>query len=119
MEVIWGSFLGRCPMSVRQDIYLKLSAQRALLGAVTRQLRSVSVDLDAERSLIRLRFIFDGEPSEWEREIASIASTEIISDFADGWVFDEKFVSCPAPDRMEHLRMLVYLRNEEGSPATE
>lgn len=91
-----------------------LSAQRALLGHVTPQLRAVSVDADPNRQQLAIRFVFDGEPSESVREAASCAATEMIADYPDPWTIDEEHVVCPAPAQMEHLRHLVYARCEDA-----
>jgi biofilm PGA synthesis protein PgaA len=59
------------------------------------------------------RFVFDGEPSEFVRDAASCAGTEMIADLPDPWTINEDFVVCPAPARMEHLRHVVYARCED------
>jgi hypothetical protein len=93
---------------------IRLSAQRALLGNVTPQLRAVSVDTDPESKRVSVRFVFDGEPSESVRDAASCAAAEMIADYPDPWTIHEDYVVCPAPARMEHLRHIVYARCEDA-----
>jgi len=101
-------------MGVADDNSLRLSAQRALLTHVTPRLRAVSVDIDPESCRIWARFIFDDEPSETVRDTAACAGTEIIADYPESWDITEEFVACPAPTKMEHLRLLVYHRCEDA-----
>lgn len=101
-------------MGIDDDIAVRLSAQRALLGHVTPQLRAVSVELDRECRRLTVRFVFDGEPSESVRDAASCAGTEMIADRPDGWTIDEQIVVCEAPAQADHLRHVVYARCEDG-----
>ena len=100
-------------MGLDEDISVRLSAQRALLGHVTPELRAVSVDVDPQSRRISARFVFDGEVNETVRDAASCAGTEILSDYPEGWDIDEQFIICPAPQRPEHLRFVVYARCED------
>ena len=100
-------------MGSNDDIDVRLSAQRALLGHVTPQLRAVSVDVDPERQRLAVRFVFDGEPSESVRDTASCAAAEMIADRPQGWTIGEDIVICRAPEPMKHLRHLVYARCED------
>ncbi len=63
--------------------------------------------------MIRVRFFFDGEPSDSIRDTASCAATEILADYPRGWSLDEEYLNCPAPGLMEHHRLLVYHRCED------
>ena len=56
-----------------------LSLQRALIGAVTANLRAVSFRV--EDGTIHMDFVFDGEPSPEDTETAQIAASEVNSDF--------------------------------------
>ena len=58
---------------------IALSLQRALLGAVTANLRAVSFKL--HDSTIHVDFIYDGDPAPEDVESAQIAVSEVISDF--------------------------------------
>jgi hypothetical protein len=74
----------------------------------------VSVDCDTGRHRVWVRFIFDGPQSESVRDAAACAGTEVLADYPEGWDITEEFVVCPAPDRMEHRRLLVYHRCEDS-----
>jgi hypothetical protein len=100
-------------MGIEEDIGLRLSAQRALLTHITPRMRAVSLDIDPGPHQIQVRIVFDGEPSEVEREVAACAGTEILSDYPEGWDIREEYINCPAPGRMKHLRLLVYHRYED------
>ncbi len=100
-------------MAVTDDIRLRLSAQRALLTHITRSMRAVSVDVIPEEKRAWIRFIFDGEPPAAEAETASVACTEIMTDFVDDWTFDTEFVVTPYPQKMAHRRMAVFARCED------
>lgn len=66
-----------------------LSLQRALLGAVTPNLRAVSFRI--EDGTIHVDFTYDGEAAPEDRECAEITVSEVISDF-------------PQADATEHIR---------------
>jgi hypothetical protein len=100
-------------VDVELSIRIRLNAQAALLTHVTPQMRAASVDADAERRLLLVRFVFDGEPSESVRDAASCAATEMIAHLSGDWMIDEQYVNCPAPTRIEHLRYIVYHRCED------
>ena len=57
---------------------LLLSLQRALLGEVHADLRQASIEADAVSMTIRLRFEYDGAPSEKALESGSCAAAEVI-----------------------------------------
>jgi hypothetical protein len=93
------------------SIRIRLSAQRALLGQVSASLRAVSVDADA--GTVYYRCIFDAPPLEDERELLSVAASEIIADFPAPYVIEEEYLYVPEPGRMEHLKYVVFLRYEK------
>jgi len=95
-------------------VQMKLSAQRALLGQVTPSLRSVSMCWDEANTVIRVRYIFDGAPSDSVKDAALCEGTQIIADFPSPWTIDEEFVNTPYPEKMEHLDWLVFLRCEDA-----
>ncbi|QED26422.1 hypothetical protein FRD01_03995 [Microvenator marinus] len=90
---------------------LMLGIQTALLGAVTRNLRAVTCGFDEK--MITMRFIFDGEPTEWQRELCEVASTEVLAGFRVHHITVE-ILSHPCPNdiRPFYLKELVYLRWE-------
>jgi hypothetical protein len=61
------------------DPALRLSALRALLGAISPKIRLVKVSSAA--TLIELTAIAEAELNEEEREALSIAAAEIVADF--------------------------------------
>ncbi|QDP01562.1 hypothetical protein [Thalassotalea sp. PS06] len=58
-----------------------LSIQRALLGAITENVRAITCGWD--ESTIHLKCIYYGEPSEEELDDLSCVETEVISDFPE------------------------------------
>ncbi len=89
---------------------LLLSLQRALLGDVHPQLRQASIEADVVGHIIRLRFEYDGTPSDAAREICSLAATEIIADFPSPWDLDEQHVSALASSGLSPLKHVAYRR---------
>jgi hypothetical protein len=75
-------------------------------------LRAVSADIDLDEHRVLVRFIFDGKPSDSQRDAAACAGTEIISD-DPGWDIPEEFIILPAPAKMDHLRLVVFQRSED------
>ena len=92
-----------------------LSAQHALLGVVTSNLRSVSGSVDG--NIVRIRYLIDGEVDEATREELACASTRIIADTVRGWMLEEEFVRLDAPAslRGQTLPWLVYERLESAT----
>jgi len=76
---------------------LLLSMQRALLGAVTPNLRCVYVRL-ADKKIYSV-FVYEKEPSVVERDAASLAGTEVIADFEKDYGISEQVVVSEAPRR--------------------
>jgi hypothetical protein len=99
------------------DIYdrpmLLFSLQRALLGEVHPQLRQASIEADPVANLVRVRFEYDGEPSEVVRESGSCTATEVIADFPAPWQIAEEYLSVPAPSALSPLANVAYLRAEQ------
>ena len=87
---------------------LLLSAQGALLGAVPATLRAVS--LDVEEQTIVFRAVFEPGASEDDRELVSVAATEVIADFPAPWMIREDFVELPLAERPTHLPLRVFAR---------
>ena len=92
---------------------LLLSLQRALLGAVHRQLRAASIEVEARTQVVRLRFEYEATPSVAVRESCSVAATEVISDFPAPWGLEEEHVVVTVPARPSPLAHLAYLRAED------
>lgn len=92
------------------EIDVRLSAQRALLGAIPTSLRAVSVEVTGQT--VRVRSIFDEGCTEDDKEMLSVAGTEIIADYLAPFTIDEEFLIIAMPQPMHHLTHLVYLRHE-------
>lgn len=116
---LWASGESSELMDLTEKTRLRLSAQRALLGHVTPRLRAVSLDFDVEGHRVWTRFIFDGEPSDWELDAAACAGAQIIADCPEGWTITEDVVLCMAPAMMGHLAILVYARSEDECVADD
>src|ERR1700684_1358849 len=67
------------PLRVR----LQLSLQRALWGAVYPQLRQAAIEADEHAHVIRVRFEYDGKPTDQVLDACQVAGTEVIADFTD------------------------------------
>jgi hypothetical protein len=91
-------------------VSLKLSAQRALLGNVPKCLRSASLDIND--SEIVWKCVFDNDAIDSDFELLSMAGTEIISDFTVGFSIKEIFEVIPYPQKINHLKWVVYSRYE-------
>lgn len=101
-------------MKTEHDIKLMLYAQKALLGEVAPTFRAVSFKLSADGEDLVARFIFDGEPTEEAREVAGVALTNLLANYSKSHrSCKEEMLACPYPEKMEHLPLLAYLRNED------
>lgn len=92
------------------------SAQEALLGAITPNIRHIFIGLIDKT--IQFIVIFDGEISEDDEDNMSCVGTEIISDFSefgDGkLLYNEQFLSIPYPAQyiVPENHFCVYARKE-------
>ncbi|MDP3377486.1 MAG: hypothetical protein Q8S53_03910 [Brevundimonas sp.] len=91
------------------DILLRLSAQQALLGAVTPNLRSYSAEIDGE--LITCQAVFEEAPTAEEIDLIQIVGTLIIADFRDEKL-EEQFVVNANRTMPKALTYLIYQRHE-------
>ena len=95
---------------------LLLAIQRALWGAVTPNLRCVYVNLVDKQ--VYCTFVYEKEVSAVEREAASVAGTEVIADFEEGYTIDDRIVVSDAPGKQLNEMfsgqgyLLAYLRME-------
>ena len=87
---------------------LLISAQRALLGAVPSTLRAVS--LGVEGQTIVFRAVFEPGASEDDRELLSVAATEVLADFPAPWTIREEFIDLSAVDSSQNLPLKVFAR---------
>lgn len=98
-------------IKTEEDLKLMLSSMRALLGEITPTLRSVSIELRGK--IIIWQCIFDTEATDDDFELANIASGEVIADYND-YGLEEIITRIPYPNKMNHLKNLVYLRHESN-----
>jgi hypothetical protein len=94
----------------KQDILLRLSAQRALLGNIPTSLRCVSVEYNSTE--ITCSFVFDGIPSSDDKELLSHAATLIIADYPETYTINEVYLSIPYLQNMPYLRNIVFMHYE-------
>jgi hypothetical protein len=94
-------------------IDLRLSAQRALWGHVPPSLRAVSLEM--RDTTIFFRAVFEPGAPDDDRELLSVAGTEIIADFSAPTTLEEEFLFVAPPTIPPHLRYLVFLRSEPVS----
>lgn len=98
------------------DLRIKvlLSSNRALWGAITPNLRAITVDYNKE--LFTLRAYFDKGATEDDQELIDIALAEIIADLGQ---IIEKFhyqpIELPFPNKMSNLKDWVYMRHEDSN----
>jgi len=95
-----------------QDNKLILSSIRALQGEITSSLRSVSVEL-REKTIV-WQCLFDSDATEDDFELMSEACTEVIADYDWDYSLEEIIKYVPAPEKMKHLKNLIYLRHEQN-----
>ena len=95
------------PTDDRGQNSLRLSARRALLGAVGPSVRAVSVG--ARDKVILFRALVDPDVTDEEREDLEVAATEVIADYPAGWTLDVSIDEADA-DALPQALELVYLR---------
>ncbi len=90
---------------------LIMSCHYNLIGAIPKNLRGLTVKL--ENGTLYWRGYFDGEPTEDEKEVLSVACTEVIADFFD-IINDaeEEYLNYAYPLEMELLQFWAFLRWE-------
>lgn len=91
---------------------LLLSLQRALLGEVHAALRQASIEVDPICLVIRLRFEYDGVPSDDVQDSCSSVAAEVISDFPAPWRLDEQHLVNSCPAALAPLAHVAYRRAE-------
>lgn len=90
-----------------------LSVVRALLGAVTPEMRRVGFLLDGRK--IQLFCIYDGAPSESLSEEMNDVEAEILADFAADVLTEVQLVRMDAPEAIKLEAIWVYARKEASS----
>ncbi len=74
---------------------LLFSLHRALLGAIPRNLKGLRVKESS--NLLIWQAFFDTVPTEEEKEVLSVACTEVIADFPIINTVKEEYIYHPAP----------------------
>ena len=98
---------------VRPVTVLILDMRDALLGKVTPNLRLVSVDVDVEQKILKYCFIYDGEISEENFQLATQAVQEAGNSFP-GFSIEKRVVRVDFPhQRGGEGLTAVYMRYEE------
>ena len=92
------------------------SFQRALLGQIPSELRQATAEIGADQ-IVRVRFEYDGEPSEDSREFCSSAATEVIADFPAPWDLDEQHIANPLPGTLNGLTVVAFRRIDQEHAA--
>jgi hypothetical protein len=90
---------------------LILSCHSALLGAIPTKLRGLTIGI--EKDTLFWKAYFDGESTEEEKELLSIACSEVIADFPIINAIKEEYVNCKYPLEMEMLQLWAFLKWEE------
>jgi len=95
------------------NVNVRLSCQRALLGAITPNVRMITVGWDGLKNF-RLRVYFENEASPEEIEVMEAVTSEIISDLpfevvdsVEGVVLNETITNLPV------FKCVVFARKEE------
>jgi len=78
-----------------ENASLRLSMQRALLGAVSPNLYGACADL-RDKTVVLTWYVAAVMPEE-ERQDLQVAATEVIADYPDGYLIDERFVEIADP----------------------
>ncbi|CAN7680932.1 hypothetical protein [Rhizobium sp. LjRoot254] len=99
-------------MEIDQRIRLLLSSQRALLDAVTPNIRAVRCA--HKGNIIFIEFIFEADFSEEDFDRCEVVATEVISDYSDAMI-DTRFTVLPPPACIPHdeSSVTVYRRFEQ------
>lgn len=98
-------------MTPSERTTLLLGCQRALLGAVTANVRGLTVGMDG--AVIHLRFLYEGELLDDDRDRFDVVATEIVADFNDRDIeVDCLRVDPPARIESYILEEWVYRRYE-------
>lgn len=95
------------------DQYGVLSVIRALLGAVTPNLRAVTLKIDQKELVVKVCFFYHGAISDEDFDTAHAALTEIISDFPDNYDLDDKVIRLDYPNPIPVDGRPVFRRKEK------
>ena len=93
---------------------LLLSLHRALFGAIPKNLKGLKVKLIND--MLIWQAFFDTAPTEEEKEVLSVACTEVIADFPNINKVEEEYLFHPEPLKNIALKEWAFVRWE---PETE
>lgn len=93
------------------DNSLALSVHRALLCAIPKNLKGLRVVIEENNKLLWQAF-FDAEPTEVEKEVLRIASTEVLADYPDIHIIEEEFLYHPASLNIHSIEEWAFVRWE-------
>jgi hypothetical protein len=93
--------------------HLLLSMQRALLGNVSPALRQASIEAKPSARVVRMRFEYAAEGSEWAQDLCSTAAAEVLSDLPADWDIEEEHLSVGDDAPLRPLACVAYRRGEE------
>lgn len=85
------------PNRIVDHIYLRLSTQRALLGAVTPNLRAVEVSISEEDRVIFIYFFYDGRIKNRIFDCATTAIAEVSADIFPDYVIAHRILRMDTP----------------------
>lgn len=100
-------------MSPINETYGLLSAINALLGAVTPNLRAVTMEISVPEKIVKASFFYDGRISDEDFDTANCALTEIISDFPPDYKLEDRIERLDYPTKIPVVGRLVFQRKEE------
>lgn len=99
-------------METDQRVRLLLSTQRALLDAITPNIRAVRCAYKG--NVIFIEFIFEADFSEEDFDRCEVVATEVVADYYDAMI-DTRYMVLPPPARIPHdeSSLTVYRRFEQ------
>jgi hypothetical protein len=89
-----------------------LAVQNSLLDVVTPELRTVIVDFDKEKSLLYIRFYYDGDPSEKHLTLWESAIYKSKAIFNPNCILDAAIERIDYPNNMPFRGRYAYARKE-------
>ena len=93
---------------------LLFSLHRALFGAIPKNLKGLRVKIT--NNLLIWQAFFETDPTEDEKEVLSVACTEVIADFPNINQVEEEYLYHPAPLKNTSMEEWAFVRWE---PETE
>lgn len=99
-------------IEINYEAYAQLSLQKALLGKIIPELRTVITEVKEGSHHVFIRFFYDTPLIEdilleWEE-----ALSEVMADFGEGFTFDMALVLLPYPSPIPFQGRYVYIKKE-------